>query len=99
MLNLFAWIGPRNLPRLPMAEPVTITVDGAPLAVESGTSLAAVLWSRGRWQFHRSPSGEPRGPLCGMGICFECVVTVDGVPNVRACLEPVRSGMEVVTDA
>lgn len=82
-----------------MAEPVTIIIDGVPVAVESGTSLAAVLLSRGRWQFRRSPSGEPRGPLCGMGICFECVVTVDGVPNVRACLEPVRNGMDVVTDA
>jgi len=81
-----------------MAERVVITVDGEPLIVEGGISLAAALLYRRSWQFRHSPSGMPRGPLCGMGICFECVVTVDGVPNIRSCLEPVRSGMQVTTD-
>jgi len=82
-----------------MAEPVTLIVNGRPVRAERGDSVAAVLLSHGTWQFHRSVSGEPRGPLCGMGICFECLVTVDGVPQVRACLEQVADGMRIETDA
>ena len=48
--------------------------------------------------FRRSVTGEPRGPLCGMGICFECRVTVDGRPHVRSCQVLCRPGMEVRTD-
>jgi sarcosine oxidase subunit alpha len=49
---------------------------------------------------HRlSVSGERRAPLCGMGICFECRATVDGVPHQRTCLLMCREGMEILTDA
>lgn len=82
-----------------MADTVTILVDGERCDAEAGQTVGAVLLSRRQWQFGYSPAGRPRGPLCGMGICFECVVTVDGIPNVRACLEPVRDGMQVMTDA
>jgi sarcosine oxidase subunit alpha len=81
------------------ARPVTIVLNGETIAVNADASLAAVLLSRGQRTFRRSVDGESRGPLCGMGICFECIVTVDGVPGVRACLEPVRDGMRVDTDA
>ncbi len=76
-----------------------ITVDGEPLRVRPGITLAAALLSAGRWAFRRSVTGEPRGPVCGMGVCFECRVTIDGVPERRACLEPVVEGMEVSTGA
>jgi D-hydroxyproline dehydrogenase subunit gamma len=76
---------------------VRISVDGHPLIVPRGTSLAAALMGMDVAAFRRSVSGEPRGPLCGMGSCFECRVTVDGRPHVRACLQPVHDGMEVVT--
>lgn len=79
--------------------PVTIELNGELIAVSADASLAAVLLSHGKRTFRRSAAGEPRGPLCGMGICFECIVTVDGVAGVRACLEPVRDGMRVDTDA
>ena len=82
-----------------MRDTVVISVNGEQYEVEAGQTVAAVLLSRRQWQFGHSPAGRPRGPLCGMGICFECVVTVDGVANVRACLETVRPGMQVVTDA
>jgi len=42
--------------------------------------------------------GEPRLPLCGMGVCFECRVCIDGVAEQRACMLPVRTGMQVTTD-
>ncbi len=78
---------------------VGIRVDGEPLRVRPGITLAAALLSAGRWSFRRSVTGEPRGPVCGMGVCFECRVTIDGVPGRRACLESVVEGMEVTTDA
>lgn len=74
---------------------VEIVVDGTRVRAPRGTTLAAVLLGRGELALRRSPKGEPRGPLCGMGICFECRVTVDGRPGVRACQLPVRSGMRV----
>ena len=82
-----------------MADSIAILVDGERCEAEPGQTVGAVLLSRRQWQFGHSPAGRPRGPLCGMGICFECVVTVDGIPNVRACLELVREGMRVMTDA
>jgi len=81
----------------PMPETVTIVVDGRPLAAEEGVTLAAALESAGRSELRRSISGEPRGVLCAMGICFECRVTVDGRAHRRACLEVVREGMRVGT--
>jgi D-hydroxyproline dehydrogenase subunit gamma len=76
---------------------VRINIDGQTLIVARGTSLAAALMGMDVTAFRRSVSGEPRAPLCGMGSCFECRVTVDGRPHVRACLQPVHEGMEVVT--
>ena len=74
-----------------------ITVDGRELVVAPGTSLLAALWNAGVLALRRSAAGEARGALCGMGTCFECRVTVDGVPHRRSCAEPVRDGMEVRT--
>lgn len=82
-----------------MAEAIVIVVDGVECKAETGQTVAAVLLSHRRWQFGCSPAGRPRGPVCGMGVCFECVVSVDGIPNVRACLELARNGMQVVTGA
>jgi sarcosine oxidase subunit alpha len=80
-----------------MPEPIRIVVDGRVLAVAPGRTLAAALLEAGVTAFRRSVSGEPRGPVCGMGVCQECRVSVDGVPARRACLEPLRDGMEVRT--
>ena len=81
-------------PDIPSA-PCTIQVDGQPVAAPPGASLAVVLFQAGLG-FRRSCSGQDREPLCGMGTCYECQVRVDG-RRVRACLEPVRAGMEVST--
>jgi sarcosine oxidase subunit alpha len=80
-----------------MAERVRILVDGEPLEVDAGASVLVALWNAGVRAVGVSVSGEPRGPLCGMGVCFECRVTIDGVPQRRACLETVRDGLSVRT--
>jgi D-hydroxyproline dehydrogenase subunit alpha len=79
------------------APAIGLRVDGRSIAVAPGTTVAAALWSAGIFSCRTSLSGEPRGPVCGMGICFECRVTVDGVPHQRACLLPCAQGMVVET--
>ena len=78
---------------------VLIHVDGAVVRTSDGMSLAAALLGAGVAAFRSSVGGEPRAPLCGMGVCFECRVTVDGMAHGRACLLPVVDGMRVSTGA
>jgi D-hydroxyproline dehydrogenase subunit gamma len=77
---------------------IALRIDGEAFEAEPGSSVAAAVLQSGRLATRSSRRGEPRGPLCGMGICFECRLTVDGVPNVRSCLMPVGAGMEIATD-
>ena len=78
---------------------VTITVDGRPLQAKTGQSLAVALWANGIITLgYHSETGLPRGMYCGIGHCYECRVTVDGTPNVRSCLTPVRNGMCVTLE-
>ncbi len=77
---------------------VTITVDGIPIQAFLGETIAGALLASGQRAWRRTAHGEPRGLFCGIGICFDCTVTVDGVPYVRACLTPVSDGMEVKTE-
>lgn len=77
---------------------VTLLIDGEPTAVSSGCSVAVALLSAGVMSFRRSVTGEPRAPLCGMGICYECRVTIDGEPHQKSCMVVVAAGMKVVTD-
>lgn len=74
---------------------IHIYVNGLPVPARKGQSLAAALLASGVYVFHHSPAGQPRGLFCGMGVCFECLVTVDGQPGQRACLVPVRPEMDV----
>jgi len=76
----------------------TILVDGEELTAYEGESIAASLLASGR-RFTRwtARAGEPRGYFCGMGVCQDCLVTVDGLPNVRACMTPVRDRLRVET--
>lgn len=76
---------------------VTIVADGRELRVAPGTSVAAALLGAGITTVRRSVTGEPRGPLCGMGVCFECRVTIDDVPHQRACLVTAKNGLRVTT--
>jgi D-hydroxyproline dehydrogenase subunit gamma len=86
----------RRLPAVTRGEPVTITVNGRPVDAYEGESIAAALLAAGRRVFrHTLVQQAPRGFFCGMGICYDCLVTVDGVPNVRSCLAEVRAGCVV----
>jgi D-hydroxyproline dehydrogenase subunit gamma len=77
---------------------IGVKVNGAKVEVPAGATVAAAIIAHGESAFRRSRQGEPRGPLCGMGICFECRVTVDGVPHARSCQMPCRPGMEIETE-
>ena len=80
-----------------MSPTITIFVDGMPRLVQGDITLAAALSNAGIAAFRRDIAGLPRAPVCGMGTCHECRVTVNGVRNVRACLEPLQEGMSVET--
>lgn len=76
---------------------LSIVVDDERVRVAAGTTVAAALFNLGVPAFRRSVSGESRGPVCGMGVCFECRVTIDNRPHQRACLIAVADGMHVRT--
>jgi predicted molibdopterin-dependent oxidoreductase YjgC len=78
---------------------IKLTINNRPVEAEDGTTVAAAVCTLGIDVFRQSVTGEARGPLCGMGICFECRVTIDGVKHERSCNTLVRDGMEIVTDA
>ena len=75
---------------------IELSVDGEPLRAAAGQSIAAALLAAGRKSLRSSPSGEPRGLYCGIGVCQECRVQADG-RVVRACVTPVTAGMSVTT--
>lgn len=75
-----------------------IEVDGEPVDSFEGETIAAAIIASGRRTFRRTARNDaPRGIFCGMGICFDCMMTVNGVPNVRTCVTPVEAGMKVET--
>jgi predicted molibdopterin-dependent oxidoreductase YjgC len=89
---------PARIPRGTRGPVVRFDLDGAPCQAFQGETIAAAMLAAGRAAFRHSPlRHEPRGLFCGMGVCFECVVTVNGVPNTRACVTPVEAGMTVET--
>lgn len=80
-----------------MSEQVTVTVNGSSVLVSSGATVAVAMAVAGV-PCRKSASGEPRGPLCSMGVCFECRARVDGVPHQRSCQILCSAGMQVSTD-
>ena len=76
---------------------IKIRCDGREIIVVEGTSVAAALLGAGVSRFRSSVTGEPRGPVCGMGVCMECRVTIDGEAHRLACQTLCRGGMEVMT--
>jgi D-hydroxyproline dehydrogenase subunit gamma len=82
-----------------MPESITVEINGKPVRVAEGDMVSAAIAIAGESACRVSISGEPRGPLCGMGICFECRVTIDGRAHRRACQTPCLPGMQVWSDA
>ncbi len=74
-----------------------LLVNGKTVEAPAGSMVSAAVALAGEWAYRRSATGEARGPLCGMGICFECRVTIGGRPHQRSCQIPCAEGMEVRT--
>lgn len=81
-----------------MNSQVQLRINGKTLTVPAGTVLAAAIAIAGASRFRRSVLGQPRGPLCGMGTCMECRVTVNGRAHCRSCQTLCDEGMVVETD-
>lgn len=81
-----------------MKEQIAILINGKPFETERGVVVAAALAQAGVARFKTSPQGHARAPLCGMGVCFECAVTIDGVPHCKSCQTFCEDGMKVETD-
>jgi aerobic-type carbon monoxide dehydrogenase small subunit (CoxS/CutS family) len=81
-----------------MADLIRLRVNEKTVSVAAGTVVAAAVAQAGQVRFRRSVLGESRGPLCGMGICMECRVTIDGRAHCRSCQILCEEGMEVRTD-
>jgi D-hydroxyproline dehydrogenase subunit gamma len=89
---------PLHDPVIDQKRRITFTWNGAPLEAGDGDNLAAALLANGVMEFRQTAkTGEPRGPFCLMGSCFECLVTIDGAPNRQACMHVVRQGTTVET--
>ncbi len=85
------------MPETQSDQTFAIDVDGEAILARPGQTLAAVLLAAGRQTFRYTRSGKPRGIFCGMGVCFDCLLTVDGLDDQRACMTPARPGMQVQT--
>jgi predicted molibdopterin-dependent oxidoreductase YjgC len=72
-----------------------IEINGHKVQARSGQTLAATLIAAGILALRRTPTGEPRGIFCGMGVCFDCLVTIDGIPDQRACMILAQPGMKI----
>jgi predicted molibdopterin-dependent oxidoreductase YjgC len=81
-----------------MPESVTLMVDGVSVTMPAGSMVGAAILMSGKHAFRRSATGEARGPLCGMGICFECRVVINGEAHCRSCQTLCENGMDVRTD-
>lgn len=81
-----------------MRESVTVWVNGSAVRVPAGTPVSIAVLIAGQDKFRKSVSGERRGPLCGMGICMECRVLIDGRAHCRSCQVSCQEGMVVRTD-
>ena len=77
---------------------VKITVDGKVLKAIEGEPIASALMANGIMVFRKTRiRKEPRGYFCGIGLCTDCMMTVDGVQNIRTCITPVKKGMKIET--
>lgn len=87
-------LGDREVGRL-----VTVSVDGKVIQAVEGEPIAAALLAQGIRVMRKTPRyGEPRGVFCGIGRCTDCIMTVDGIPNVRTCVTAVKEGMIILSN-
>ncbi|MEU4252526.1 (2Fe-2S)-binding protein [Amycolatopsis sp. NPDC026612] len=79
--------------------PIELTVDGETVPGVAGQTVAGVLLAAGRLSWRTTRSGAPRGVFCGIGACFDCLLTVNGVADVRACRRRAADGDEIRTQS
>jgi len=86
----------RRLPDTVARRAIAVTIDGAPASGFEGDTVAAALLAAGASDFRTTPViGSRRGPFCMMGVCFDCLVTIDGAPNQQGCMIALRDGMKI----
>lgn len=79
---------------------IVFSLDGKPIEAFEGEPIATALMAAGhRVLRYTNKHGDPRGIFCALGRCTDCMMTVDGQPNIRTCITPVRNGMSVETQA
>ena len=84
------------VPQGRLSRDVAFTLDGVAMTASEGQSIAGALIAAGVMSWRRTRIDDrPRGLFCGIGVCFDCLITVNGEPNVRACLAQVRAGDRV----
>ncbi|MDQ1540764.1 MAG: hypothetical protein QOH29_1490 [Actinomycetota bacterium] len=83
-----------------MTGPASFRFDGRPIEFSEGWTIGAALTAAGirSWRTTRV-EGRPRGLFCGIGVCFDCLVTVNGRTSLRACLVPARADDQVTTQS
>jgi D-hydroxyproline dehydrogenase subunit gamma len=81
-----------------VAASVSLTVNGEAIRVKPGVSVAAAMLAAGQTVFRTSVSDQPRGPLCGMGICMECRVTINGRAHQKSCQILCAEGMVIESE-
>jgi hypothetical protein len=79
--------------------PIRITVDGEAVTGVAGQTVAGVLLAAGRLSWRTTRSGAPRGVFCGIGACFDCLLTVNGFADVRACRRRAADGDDIRTQS
>lgn len=84
-------------PHINRGNQVKIRIDGQEVIAYEGETVATAMMAEGTVAMRTTVNGESRGIFCGMGVCFDCLVVVDGISNTRACMTWVKSGMEVST--
>lgn len=83
---------------IPPTQTLTFYFDGEECSAITGQSVGAVILASGENVLrHTRFNAKPRGMFCGIGVCFDCLVVIDGIPNQRACLVEVKTGMKVET--
>jgi D-hydroxyproline dehydrogenase subunit gamma len=80
-----------------MSDGIEVTIDGRAVAATAGRTVAGVLLADGVTGWRRDGAGALRGVFCGIGVCFECLLTVNGQDSVRACQRVARDGDDIVT--
>jgi hypothetical protein len=97
---MFKRLPPEPPARRPVSPPaqgdVTVYIGGAPHSARATDTVAAAMRAAGADHCRTTPvSGAPRAPYCMMGVCFDCLVSIDGVGNRQGCLTRVREGMRI----